>query len=697
MHRYEFAQTKPLPSYLVAFGIGPFDVVQAGKTKSGVPVRIIVPKGHAAEAAYAAQTSARVLDLLEDWFGIPYAFGKLDVLAIPVTSGFGAMENAGLVTFDGWLVMIEPQKPSWRHRELYVQVAAHEFAHQWFGDLVTTAWWDDIWLNEGFANWMETKIVAKFDPSWHADLREVQMRRSAQHADSLVTARKIRQPIEDENDILNAFDGITYNKGASVLRMFEAYVGAETFQRGVREYLTSKQFGNATSSDFISAIGKAANRDLAPAFATFLDQAGLPQLTFDLQCGHGKPRVAIAQSRYVGDTPPPEATKPWIVPVCMTYDGAKAPACMLVDQPTATLELAGQCPRWIMPNAGGRGYYRVDYTVKQSTALRDEAWSSLTPAERLVTFGDVEISATEAHHGQELPLALAMSFVPKLLAAGDRFSIDEVGDLASRVRGFVQPDQRGKLETWLRATFGPGAVKVGLLPKDGDDYDVESNRNALVEQAVYEGRDPDLVKQAVELAAHWRDLPAASREGIMRIAVDASPDVQASVREGAKTEKDQARLGEDLNALAEVRDPQRLAQALDAMLDPAIDFRVSMWMLAESHEVETLQARQSFFKTHQAELFKRLPAIDDTGTSIYAFATPFSNDCDAARRDELVAFIKDTFVKIPGAPRLITQLTEGLDRCIATHKLLDPEVRGWLGGVKIIKPAKPAKPQKSSK
>ena len=219
-HRVEFAPTKPLPSYLVAFGVGPFDVVPAGQTQSGVPVRIVVPKGRAADAAYAAQVTAHIVDLLEDWFGIPYAFGKVDLLAIPLTSGFGAMENAGLVTFAENLVLIEPHHPSWRRRAAFVRVAAHELAHQWFGDLVTTAWWDDIWLNEGFANWMETKITAAFEPSWHAELQDVKMRDEAQQADSLVTARQIRQPIENENDILNSFDGITYDKGASVLRMF---------------------------------------------------------------------------------------------------------------------------------------------------------------------------------------------------------------------------------------------------------------------------------------------------------------------------------------------------------------------------------------------------------------------------------------------------------------------------------------------
>jgi alanyl aminopeptidase len=683
-----------LPSYLIAFGIGPFDLVPAGQTKSGVPVRIVAPKGRAADAAYAAQNTARIVDLLEDWFGIPYAFGKLDMMAIPLTSGFGAMENAGLVTFAEDLILLEPQHPSWERRARFVEVAAHELAHQWFGDLVTTAWWDDIWLNEGFADWMETKITAKFDPSWHAELREAEIRKGAVHADSLVTARRIRQPIENENDILNAFDGITYNKGASVLRMFESFVGPEVFQRGVREYLTAKRFDNATSTDFIAAISKVANRDLAPAFATFLDQPGLPQLTFDVACGAPGPRVTISQQRFVAEgSPPADATKPWIVPVCVAFDknGTRAEACTLLDAPRGTLALDTKtCPRWLAPNVGGRGYYRADLTLKQATALRDEGWSALHPAERLVAFLDITTSATQAHAGTKLPLALAISFIPKLLAVGDRFAIGDVNELVYGTLTRFAGDLRPKFEAWQRATFGPGATKLGPLPKDGDDLDAEVSRAGLYIAAAYGGRDPDLVKQAVELAGHWRELPESMRGQILTVAVDASPEIQAKVRADATTEHDVVKLDNAISALGSIRDPARLQDALGAMLDPAIDFRRVMWMLAGG-DSSTLATRQAFFQSHQTELMKRLPPIDDTGSSVYAFALPFALDCDAAHRDERVDFMKKTFSAIPGAPRPIVQLTEQLDRCIATRKLLEPEIRGWLGGVKIQKPAKPPK------
>ncbi|MBC7977845.1 MAG: M1 family peptidase, partial [Myxococcales bacterium] len=285
--RIEFAQTKPLPSYLVAFGVGPFDVVGAGKTRGGKPVRVLTLQGRAAEAAYAAKTSAPLIDLLEELFGSPYPYEKMDMLSIPITVGFGAMENAGLITYTETLMLIDPKRASREREYRWISVAAHEIAHQWFGNLVTMAWWDDIWLNEGFANWVGRKIAARFEPSWHEERAEVGQRNEALEADSLVSARQIRQPIAVPDDILNVFDGITYNKGASVLNMFEGYVGSDVFQRGVRAYLAQHTFRNATSTDFAAAISAAAGKDVGPAFATFLEQPGTPELTATLVCDQG--------------------------------------------------------------------------------------------------------------------------------------------------------------------------------------------------------------------------------------------------------------------------------------------------------------------------------------------------------------------------------------------------------------------------
>jgi alanyl aminopeptidase len=699
-HHVEFAQTKPLPAYLVAFGVGPFDIVPAGATKSGVPVRIIAIKGHGAEAAYAAKTTAHVLDLLEAWFQIPYPYPKLDILTIPVTAGFGAMENAGLVTAGQGYVLMEA-KPSWQHRVGWTTDAAHELAHQWFGDYVTTAWWDDIWLNEGFANWMENKITSEFDPTWHFQLHEVTMRDDALRADALTKARRIRQPIEVPGDILNVFDGITYNKGGAVLNMFERYVGPDLFARGVRDYLQSRAFGNATSADFIAAIGKAAGKDLAPAFATFLDQPGEPEIEATLSCTGG-PKLELAQRRYVpAGAPPAEATKPWIVPVCVAFDqdGKRGETCTLLDAPSGTLALpAKACPRWVMPNVDARGYYRVSYTAPQVTALRDEAWPLLSWNERRALFGDVSAAARSARPGfhdptpRQLPLVLALSLEPKLLTGGDRFTIEDAVELPAVLERFVADDQRGKLQAWYRMTFGPGAQKLGLAPKDTDDFDAEGARVNLVAAAAGHGRDPELVKQAIAAAAHWRDLPEAMREATLQIAVDGNPELAAQLVAELRTEKRRDLRSDLIWALASQYDPKSFPAALEVLLDPAVDLRETIRILTRTRSEANRALAEAFFRTHSAALLARMPQDEVAGT-LGGVVRLFTNACDPARRDDIVKEITTRFGDRPGAPHVIAESTEQLDQCIASRRLLEPEIRGWLGGVKIPRPPADKKPE----
>jgi cytosol alanyl aminopeptidase len=701
-HRFVFAKTKPLPSYLVAFGVGPFDFVDAGKTKAGVPVRIVTMKGRAPEAAYAAKTTARVLDLLEDYFGTPYPYEKLDILCVPIVIGFSAMENAGLVTYIEQLVLFDPKKPSWKQRRGYIATTAHELAHQWFGDYVTMAWWDDIWLNEGFATWLGGKIVARFDPAWHDELAELDLRMGALEADSVVSARKIRQPIEKLDDIYNAFDGITYVKGAAVLNTFEQYVGSDVFQKGVREYLKSRAYGTATSADFVAAVSAAAGKDLAPAFATYLDRAGAPELEAKLVCDKGATKLELSQQRFVPPgSPEPPAQAPWIMPVCIAYekDGKRADTCTLLTKETDTVALEGKrCPRWVMPSAHGRGYYRVQYTAPQVTKLRDEAWPLLSWTERRALFFDV-VSATRYRPrgfrkplpktpSGKLPLTLLLSMVPKLLAGGDRFTVGDALIVPTGVDRFVADDQRPKYEAWLRATFGPAAMKLGLTPQDSDDVDAETNRSEVIRAVAWFGRDPDLIKQCVDLAASWRDLPVAIRGLVLTIAVDASPDLHGKILRDVKTEPDRIRRDEMYTALSSVRDAKRLEAALELLLDSQVDIRETQWMLLTTTSEATRKVAERFVRVHKDKLLERLPKDAVTGM-VGLMATLFAGSCDEAQRDETRTYVLANFGKLVGGERVINQSFEAMDQCIASRKLLEPELRAFLSGVKIPKPAKP--------
>lgn len=680
--RVVFAPTKPLSSYLVAFGIGPFEIVDAGRSKRGTPVRIIALAGRTADAAYAAKTSAKILDATEDWFGMPYPYEKLDQLSIPLTAGFGAMENAGLITYTETLILMDPVKTSLDRKRLWTVVAAHEIAHQWFGNLVTPAFWDDIWLNEGFATWLQYKIATRLEPSWREDQSELDTRNHALETDALVHARRIRQPIVGTDDILNAFDGISYGKAASVLNMFESYLGPEVFQRGVRAYLAARAWGTATSTDFLTALGQASGKEVDRAFSTFLEQAGAPAVTTTLTCRGGKAELAMTQERHVPPgAPPAPPGQPWRFPVCVAFDqpNGRGEHCAMLEQPTATIELPTRgCPRWVMPNINGRGYYRNRYTVAQATALRDEAWGRLSWTERRTVFHDV---AEGALAGQ-LPLSLALSLVPRMLAGSDRFAVAPPLDFVRELDGFVPDELRPRYEHWLRTTFGPGAARAGLLGKARDDLDLETTREGLVRTAAWLGRDPALVAQAVELAERWRELPQSTRGLVLELAVDASPAVFARALREAAGEPDRTRRQEMYFALAAVRDPARRTQVLERALDPAIDLREAFALVFTYTTEAGRAAGQQFYRAHHAELARRLPEAE-TVSPVVGMSRLFTGTCRAEQRDAIAKYVTDTFGPMPGGARLAVQSIEEMDQCIARRKLLEPELRAWLAGIRM--------------
>ncbi|MBA2538343.1 MAG: M1 family metallopeptidase [Deltaproteobacteria bacterium] len=698
MKRVEFAQTRSLPTYLVAFGVGPFEIVDAGKTRNGAPIRIVTLAKRSAETAWAAKTTAPLVEALEDWFGTPYPYDKLDMLTIPLTVGFGAMENAGLITFTETLILGDPVKQSKARQHSWVVVAAHEIAHQWFGNLVTMKYWDDIWLNEGFANWVMLKVTSKIDPTYKDDQGVLDMRNGALGADGLVSARQIRQPIETADDIAGVFDGITYNKGAAVLNMFERYVGAATFQQGVRDYLKNRAWGNATSKDFVSAIAAAdggKHGDIESAFATFLDRPGAPEITASISCkGTGaklEASVALAQKRYVPlGAPTPPASGPWAVPVCVVFDqaGKRAEACTLLSAETGALALPANtsgptktCPRWVMPNVDGRSYYRTAYTTQQITTLRDVAWGQLSWSERRAVFFDVQ----EGVSSGRVPLQLALSFIPKLLAGNDRFTIEQALGLANGVEWLVADELRGKYEYWLRTTFGAAATAAGFEPKASDTLDLETTRNALVSTVAWTARDPVLVAEAVRLAARYKDLPQSTRGMVLSIAVDAKPEIYQQIKKDLAAETDRTRREEMISALASTRDPVRHKATLELVLDPKLDIRETQSILWTGSTDATREMGRAYFMANDAAILERMPP-DGTAGQISGFAYLFVGTCKAERRNEVAAYIAKTFGTLPGGARNVKQATESLDQCIAKRKVTEAEVKAWLSGLRLPKP-----------
>jgi len=673
--RIAFAPTPPLPSYLVAFGVGPFELVDAGKTRSGTPIRIVALKGRANDARWAAETTPRIVQMLEDYFGTPYPYDKLDQISRPILNG-GAMENAGLITYASRLILRDPAKATPSERFVWVAVAAHELAHQWFGDLVTTAWWDDIWLNEGFASWLGDKIVSEFDPSWGGDLLDTTERESALSSDSVVSARRVRQPIASEGDIVHAFDNITYAKGASVLAMFERSIGAEKFRDGVRAYLAKHRFGNATSADFVAALSTAAGRDVAPAFSSFLDQAGAPVVRSELRCDAGQPpTLVLHQRRYVlpGSPAVAEGT-PWRMPVCVAFDrgGARGDACTELTSASAELALDTKtCPAWVFANAGGRGYYRTAQAEPGLIALRDRGWKLLTPAERMVAFGDISAFAATG----EIDVGLKLSIVPKLLAAQHRTAINAAIETAAAARRLLGADKLPKFDAWIRATFGPAARALGWLPRPRDDIDAERARATLVSLVAASGDGP-LRATAVQLARSWRPLSSSTRSRVLAIAADADAATFDRLLAEAPVEPNTELRGDILRALGQVTDEARLRRVLALTFDSRLEPRDARVLVYSGRTGREFRIVDAYYREHLQELLARFP---DTGTGSTAFfSRVFLRACDGSHRDEAAAFVTQSFGKIVGAERVITEGIEDLDQCVAAKQLLGPKLEAWL-------------------
>ena len=501
-----FRQTRPLPPYLVAFGVGPFEIKEARPAgKKRVPVRIIAPRGRTHEAAWAARVSPEILEGLEDYFGIAYPYEKLDVLALPFTVQFGAMENVGLVTFRESLVLTRPEQDRVERRRDYVKVAAHEFAHQWFGDLVTAAWWDDIWLNEAFATWMETKVIERWAPAWGMAAEQVAQRNTAAESDALVSNRVVRQPVNSYDDVKNAFDAITYQKGAVVLRMFEQWVGPEVFRRGIQRYLQAHADGTATARDFLAAISEAAGRDVAPAFNTFLDHPGVPRVQATVSCGARGAILELAQDRWLPAGSPGDRAGVWQIPVCTRWStrGREQRRCVLLDAPRAELKLEDHCPDWVLPNAGYAGYYRLQLDPAWRARLVRAA--KLDDAERVGLLGDTDAMV----RGGVISRSEGLQLAARHAGSREHHVLEAAIKLATVREDFLAGRLGPAYAAWVRKAFGPHARALGFRPKPAEDEEVQLTRAQLVEFVARRGEDPQLIAEARTLTEAWLSRPRA--------------------------------------------------------------------------------------------------------------------------------------------------------------------------------------------
>ena len=692
MKTLAFAQTAPLPSYLVAFAVGPYELVDAGTAgQKKIAVRVAAPAGRAKDAKYAATNAPIFVELLEKYFGIPFPYDKLDNVAIPITSTFGAMENAGMVTFALGIIIAKPTAQSLHFERGFSETAAHEFAHQWFGDLVTTAWWDDIWLNESFASWMESKIIDEWKPEWTHHTSFVDARARALGTDVLMTTRQVRQPIVSNDDIYNAFDAITYEKGESVLAMFEHFVGPEKFRAGIRHYLTQHANGNATADDFIGAIaGAAARPDVTPAFKTFLDQAGAPMVDVALACNAGKPPVLhVKQQRFLPLGSKGSTNQTWQIPMCVRWiagdgkseRGTAAPQrqCTLVTQKEQDVTLGSQpgCPTWLLANDGELGYYRAAYgTDVLQRLLGADGRKLLDLPETVGLLDDLHALADAGR----IQLADVLAQVPSL-AEDQRRQVQRfvVGALGGLHNHYVQPSERPNYQRFINKVLSAKAHALGWTAKPSDDEDTRLLRPGIVGLVASEGEDKPLAVEARTLALKW----LADRKAVSPDVAGAVLDVAArngdralfdKLHAEAKRATDRHDRGQILGAIGAFRDPAIAKSALALVSSNEFDPRESMQIVWElTGEQSTRQLAWDFLKSNFDSMLKRLSAEQMSYTPYIGVSF-----CDEAHEKDMQAFFKDRSPKLPGGPRVLAQATERSQLCRANVAAQLPGVTALL-------------------
>ena len=685
--KHSFAQTRPLPSYLVAFGVGPYDVVDFGDIppnsvrKTPLKLRGLTARGKGDEVKYALDGTEAILTALEEYFGTPYPYEKLDLIAAP-DYAFGAMENPGAIVYREYLLLLDEDAPL-RQKRAYNGVHSHELAHQWFGNLVTPVWWEDIWLNEAFATWMGNKGTALAYPDGNYDRNTLNNALGAMNIDTLSTTRKVREPLERSENVMDQFDGITYRKGGGVLSMFESFVGEEAFQKGVRLHMKRYADDVATGDDFFQSIADGSeNPDVVDAMKSFVDQPGLPlvkaKIFSDSVKGTGAyTGIVLSQSRYAPLGSKTKQGQTWKIPVCIAYgqDGKIGKKCTLLNKNETQMKIPGLVD-WVTLNQDGAGYYRF--------TMDSTAWASLVDnldqlnTREALTVQDSLVAAFRAGEVEASVFLDGMS----AFAAHPEY---DVASGSTRLLGFMSselPDSGSDLARHVNKTYkaryerivGTDTVEgnllaptlAGLLTRTGQNQDI-------TEMMVKGGRhylgldgEADKTKIAPNM------LGLALRETMRSAGEAAYKPLLEMATNGSSLEK-----GSAAAALAATQDAEVYKTLLaDVVLseDSPLTGRQSGTVLngllgSEKFGEETWD----WFKANLPEYVKKVPDVRKGG-----LPSAGGNFCSLNRRDEVRNFVEANAELMPGYERSLLQTLESLELCAALKEAKAAELAAAL-------------------
>lgn len=667
-HTLVFGTTPKMSSYLVAFLVGDF-ACSKGKA-DGVPIRVCATPDKVQLTKFAVKAAEHFLKYYDNYFGIKYPMAKLDLIGIPDFEA-GAMENFGAITYRETALLVD-KNGSTNAKKRVASVIAHEMAHQWFGDMVTMQWWDNLWLNEGFATWMQDKAANDWHPEWNFPQDVAEGLDGTLNYDAARTTRTIRAKAETPAEISEMFDGIAYGKAGAVLGMVENYVGPEVFRQGVHNYLAAHLYGNATAEDFWNAQTTNAHQPVDKVMQSFVDQPGVPLLTFGDAQKLGMP---VSQRRFflagstADDLQTSDVSAGWTIPVCVKTAGA--PTCTLVTKETAALPI-GTGP-FFFANAADKGYYRAAYSAADVKAITAAAETGLTVSERLGFLGDrwALTRAGQTAVGEYMDLALALKQDESATVLGS--SLGTLGTIRSRIA--TEADAEA-LNAVIRKQYGP--VYAGLKPANKKDgYDLQQRRTELF-GALGEARDAAVLAHARQLA---EDLFAGKKSTEADL-VDVSVAIAAENGDEAFYERlltvsqksnDPGLQTEALQMLTRFRKPVLVIRTLEYAVSGQVRNQDSWILIAtELSQPQTRELAWSWVQQHWDKVKAQLTTA--SGANVVGSTGSF---CTVAQRAEVADFFATH--KVEAAERTLAKALDSIDACVKVRETQEPKLREWLG------------------
>ncbi|MEO7029423.1 MAG: M1 family metallopeptidase, partial [Acidobacteriaceae bacterium] len=501
-HTVSFATTPKMSTYLVAFLVGDFKCSKS--SSDGTPIRVCATPDKVKLTKFALDEAKKTLHYYNDYFGIRYPMPKLDMIAIPDFEA-GAMENFGCITYRETGLLVDDKHGSIGAKKNVLVDVTHEMAHQWFGDMVTMQWWDNIWLNEGFATWMEGKASQRLHPEWGFAEDSAATLDAVMAQDSRTTTRTIRATADTPAQINEMFDGITYQKGGAVIGMVENFVGEEVFRQGVHNYLQTHLYANATAEDFWNAQTATSHQQVDRIMESFVTQPGVPLLTVSVAGGSG---LNIAQNRFFTSRQKThDVNAVWTLPICFKTNAA--PQCSLITPATDGILRRASADVPVYINAGSKGYFRTAYSPEEAAAITASIETKFTPEERIGFVGDrwALMQAGQGSVGDYLDLVLALKNDPDANVLD--IALGKVEGLDQRI---ATPEDSKRLHAVIRKQFGPIYAALGGHDKKESTQSME--RRALLFNVLGTADDPAVLQQATKITTELFTGKDASDPGL---------------------------------------------------------------------------------------------------------------------------------------------------------------------------------------